>query len=362
MRILILNWRDLEHPRAGGSEVYAHHLARSWTGAGHEVTFFASVVPGQPPDTKRDGYRLIRRGGQFTVYREARRFYRTEGRGSFDAVLDIVNTRPFLASQWAVNTQVVTLIHQVAKDVWRYEVPWPAYLFGRYYLEPKWLKRLSDTPIITISESSKTSLAEYGLSDVSVVHVGTESVLPQPLPPKAQRPTVLFVGRLASNKRPGDAVKAFQLLREELPDAQLWVIGDGPLRASLSRDAGPSVTFFGHVDAATKQDLMASAHALVSTSVREGWGMTVSEAAHLGTRSVTYDVPGLRDSVPVAGGRLVRPDPQALAAELAAALPFWTAEARPDLGEAGVLRWEEVAQEVLAYLEQRTRGRRSEAV
>ena len=35
----------------------------------------------------------------------------------------------------------------------------------------------------------------------------------------------------------------------------------------------------------------------VFTSHREGWGLVVSEAAAMGTPSVGYDVPGVRDSI-----------------------------------------------------------------
>ena len=55
------------------------------------------------------------------------------------------------------------------------------------------------------------------------------------------------------------------------------------------------------------------ARAQVATSVREGWGLNVSEAAACGTPSIGYDVPGLVDSIPASGGLLVEPTPAALA-------------------------------------------------
>ena len=61
---------------------------------------------------------------------------------------------------------------------------------------------------------------------------------------------------------------------------------------------------------------MARAHVHVATSVREGWGLVVSEAAALGTPTVAYDVPGLRDSTRAAGGVVVPPTPDALVAWL----------------------------------------------
>lgn len=230
-------------------------------------------------------------------------------------------------------------------------MPLPAALLGRFILEPKWLRAYRHASVLTISESSRQSLLKYGLSSVKVVPVGVDPLLDRPVPEKAGVPTAIFVGRLADNKRPGDAVAAHRILREHIPDAELWVVGDGPLADSLKKQAGPGVTFYGRVDAGTKQDLMASAHALVATSVREGWGMTVSEAGRLGTRSVAYDVPGLRDSVPAAGGVLTEANPSALAEGLRKYLSKWQAEGSVDLGHVGVVSWAEVAEIVMAELQ-----------
>lgn len=352
MHLLILNWRDLRHPRAGGSEVYAQNLARCWAADGHEVTFFCAAVAGRPAVECQDGYRVVRSGGPLSVYRDARRFYLNQPAGTFDAVLDVINTRPFLTPRWVGTTPTVALIHQLAADVWRYEVPLPAALLGRYVLEPRWLAAYRRTPVLTVSESSRRSLVDYGLTDLRVVPEGVDPLIGRPLADKAASPTALFVGRLAHNKRPLDVLEAFAVVRRKLPDARLWIVGEGPLIEKMRRRAGPGVTLFGRVDAPTKQDLMASAHALVATSVREGWGLTVSEAAQVGTRAVAYDVPGLRDSVPAAGGVLVAPTPDALASALVEHLPTWCSEARPDLGSAGVVPWSRVAEVVLGHVEE----------
>jgi glycosyltransferase involved in cell wall biosynthesis len=356
MRLLVLNWRDLRHPRAGGSEAYTQNLAYHWAQAGHDVTYFCAASNGLPGRERCDGYEIVRAGNRFTVYREARAFYARTGR--FDAVLEAVNTRPFLTPGWLTDVPVVTLIHQVAREVWHYEVPAPAALLGRYVLEPRWLGAYRDWPVLTVSESSRASLAEYGLRNVAVVHEGVAAPLERPIPAKATAPTWLFVGRLSANKRPEHAIEAHRQLRQMLPGAELWVVGGGPMEERLRRDAPPGVTFHGRVDEATKQDLMASATAVVATAVREGWGLTISEAARLGTRAIAYDVPGLSDSVPAAGGVLVAPSPQALAEAGARLLPQWVSEDRPDLGDAGVVSWEEVADEVLAHLQEAVaRGR-----
>ena len=72
------------------------------------------------------------------------------------------------------------------------------------------------------------------------------------------------------------------------------------------------MTFLGRVGAEELRARLARSHVLVSTSVREGWGLNVSEAAACGTPSIAYSVPGLVDSVAASGGALVEPSPDAL--------------------------------------------------
>jgi len=33
-RIVVLNWRDVQHPQAGGAEQYMHQIARRWVAGG----------------------------------------------------------------------------------------------------------------------------------------------------------------------------------------------------------------------------------------------------------------------------------------------------------------------------------------
>jgi glycosyltransferase involved in cell wall biosynthesis len=351
MRILALAWKDLDHPAAGGSEVYVHEVARSLVAEAHEVTLFCAQAPGSAPSGWADGVRIIRRGGRLGVYREARRYYQHEARGQFDVVIDVVNTRPFLSPRYVHDVPVVALVHQVCREVWFYELSLPLAAFGRFVLEPAWLRGYALVPTLTDSASSAASLNGYGLADVSVVPMGSSRMATGVPPPREHRPTLIFLGRLTGSKRPDHALEAFRLVSQSQPDAQLWVVGTGPLEAALRQKAsGQDVRFFGQVDAETKNDLLARAHVLISTSVREGWGLAVSEAAALGTSVVGYDVAGLRDSVGHAGGRLTRPDPASLARELVLSLPHELTAvraARPDL----LPEWSEVAHVVLGHLE-----------
>jgi glycosyltransferase involved in cell wall biosynthesis len=347
LRILAYNWRDLAHPRAGGAEVYLQSVAREWVRCGHEVTVFAARVAGRPAEELVDGVRILRRGGRIGVYREARRYWRREGDGHYDLVLDCVNTRPFLCPRFVRNVPVVALIHQVAREVWRYETPWPVSVLGRYLLEPAWLRAYRDVPVVTVSESSRESLAHYGLRRVTVVPEGWVPSRPAPVE-KEPVPTVVFLGRLSANKRPEHAIRAFGLARRQLPEAQMWVIGSGPEEAKLRKVAGPGVLFFGHLPEEEKRDLLGRAHALVATSVREGWGLAVTEAAASGTVAIGYDVAGLRDSIGASGGILTRADPTSLATGLVGLLSSVADGYGPRARPAGVIPWTDVATGILA--------------
>jgi len=348
LRILLFNWRDISHAAAGGAEVYAHEVCREWVKAGHLVTFFTSRVDGCPPCEEIDGIRIVRHGGPLTVYREARRFYRREGRGKFDLVVDAVNTRPFSCPSFVKDAPIVAIIHQVAREVWKHESSPPVALLGRFVLEPWWLRKFRDVPVITVSPSSRKSLQEHGLRRVTVVPEGVRTLGVRTLgAQREERPTVAFMGRLTGNKRPGDAIEAIRLLRQQLPDAQMWVIGTGRLEPHLRRLHVPGVSFLGRVSETVKQERLARAHALVATSVREGWGLMVTEAAAHGTPAIAYDVPGLRDSVAASGGLVVQATPSALADALAQHLPRWVAGEMPPVTPNGVITWSEVASEIL---------------
>lgn len=352
MRILIFNWRDRKHPLAGGAEVYTDAVATEWVKMGHSVTLFCGSVESEPErELLRSGYTVIRRGSKHTVYSEARRFWKHEGSGNFDLVIDEVNTRPFFCASFVSDAIVAVIMHQVAREVWFYESPIPIAMIGRFILEPWWLWRLRNQNIITVSESSRRSIIEYGAKKVTVVPEGywpTTATVTD----RESSPTLVFLGRLSANKRPIHAIKAFEIIRGQIPKAQLWIIGDGPLRKKLEAKATEGVEFLGRLSESEKVKRLASAHLLVATSVREGWGMVVSEAARNGTPTIGYDVAGLVDSVLSHGGTVVSQDPRALASAVIRFLSGQLALTSIDgISTGKILTWDAVALSILRIAE-----------
>jgi glycosyltransferase involved in cell wall biosynthesis len=318
LRILILNWKDTTHSAAGGAEVFTEQVARALVLRGHELTLFAASVADRPNREVVSGLQVVRGGGRLGVYRAARRFWAEQPPHRFDIVIDEINTRPFLTPRWVRDTPIAALIHQLAREIWFYETPFPLSALGRFVLEPWWLRAYRDVPALTVSQSSATSLAvHHGWRDVTIV---PEGHTPHPIPDlaKEREPTVVFLGRLVGMKRPRDAIAALRLLTREMPSARLWVIGEGPLLHRLRKEAPASVTFLGRISGDELLQRLARAHVLVATSVREGWGLNVSEAAACGTPSIGYAIPGLVDSIEASGGALVEPRPESLAEALLA--------------------------------------------
>jgi glycosyltransferase involved in cell wall biosynthesis len=246
MRLLIFNWKDLAHPAAGGAERWIEEVARDLVRRGHTVTLFASRVDRRPARETVEGVEIVRSGGRFGVYLAAKRFWRKEGQ-RFDVVLDEVNTRPFMAPKFVGDVPVLALIHQVAREVWAYEMPQPIAALGRHVLEPWWLRAYRNVPTITDSPSSADSLRMYGLRNVEPVPMGGEPVVP-PDVTREPHPTAVFLGRLVKSKRPDHAIEAFRSAAERLPTARMWIMGDGPMADELRRTGLPAgVELLGHV-------------------------------------------------------------------------------------------------------------------
>jgi glycosyltransferase involved in cell wall biosynthesis len=353
MRILILTWRDLAHTAAGGAEVYTEQVARRWVDAGHEVTLFAATVPGRPNEEVVDGYRVVRRGGRLTVYRAARRWYRENGIGQYDVVIDMVNTVPFKAHEWITDTPVIAFFHQTAEECWHFNSPLPVAMLGRYILEPQWIKSYRGRRVMVVSQSTADALARFGVHDTVILPEGFEPV-PVPDVQKESAPTVVWMARLVPYKRPQDVVEAARIARTRIPDLQVWIMGGGPMLEDLRKQAPEGVEILGRVSEEEKVDRMARAHVHVATSAREGWGLVVSEAAALGTPTIAYNTPGLKDSTLAAQGQLCPPEPAALAAFLVEAMPRLQANPVEPIAYGGAHSWDEVAWEmedaVLSFL------------
>jgi glycosyltransferase involved in cell wall biosynthesis len=302
--VVILNWRDTRNPEGGGSELYAEQVATWLARRGHRVTIFCASHGYAPADEVTSaGVRIVRRGTRLGVYLRAAWHHLLGRFGDHRVVVDVQNGMPFLARLYT-RKPVVVLVHHVHREQWRVVLGPLAARFGWWvesWLSPRVHRRCR---YVAVSEVTKHELGQLGVGPdrVTVVHNGT----PQPVGPpvaRAPHPRLLVLGRLVPHKRIELALAALASVREDHPDAELVVAGRGwwldPLRAEAVRlGLADRVRFAGYVDEREKHDLLGSSWVHLVPSVKEGWGLSVVEAAAHGLPSVAFaDAGGVAESI-----------------------------------------------------------------
>jgi glycosyltransferase involved in cell wall biosynthesis len=298
--VLFLNWRDLSHPEGGGSEKYVHRVAEGLAARGLRVSLFCAAHDRALPDEVVAGVRTVRRGGRFGVYLRGLAHVRRERPR---LVVDVQNGVPF-ASPLVTRAPVVVLLHHVHREQWPILFGGPLGAVG-WWIESRfapWVYRRCR--YVTVSVATAAELAGLGVDPERITVVGngidpTPSVTAAP----AERPRLVTVSRLVPHKRVEHAIDVVARLRDRWPGLVLDVVGEGwwddRLRAhARERGVEDLVRFHGFVDEPTKHDLLARAWVHLCPSVKEGWGLVVTEAAGHRVPTVAYrSAGGLRESV-----------------------------------------------------------------
>jgi glycosyltransferase involved in cell wall biosynthesis len=301
-RVHMLAWRDLDDVEAGGSEVHAAEVARHWAEAGLEVSMRTSYAQGHPPKVRRDGYEVLRKAGRYLVFPRAAMAEATHRQGRRDALVEIWNGMPFFSPLWARGPRLVFL-HHVHAEMWKMVLPPNLARVGNL-LESRIAPPIyGRSRMVTLSPSSKAEMLDIGFRDerVEVVPPGLDRRY-TPGGERSAAPMVLGVGRLMPVKRFDRLIRAVAQARASVPDLTLTLVGTGAEREALDAlvqelGADDFVTFAGRVDDEDLVALYRSAWVVASTSVREGWGMTLTEAAACGTPVVATRIAGHVDAV-----------------------------------------------------------------
>ena len=123
---------------------------------------------------------------------------------------------------------------------------------------------------------------------------------------EAERPVVLYAGKLMRRKHPDTLLRAWKQAPWPGPPPALLYVGDGEMRAELEGAAGDGVVFAGFRNQGELPALYALADVFVLASEREPWGLAVNEAMAAGTAVIVSDQVGAAaDLVEPACGRVV---------------------------------------------------------
>jgi glycosyltransferase involved in cell wall biosynthesis len=357
LRILILNWRDPKHPRAGGAETYLHEIAKRWVAAGHCVEWLTAGFAGSTRHDVVDGVKITRVGNRATVYAAVPIEYLRNYRDSFDVIVDAENGIPFFSPLYSLKPKILLMFH-VHRTVFLKHMP-PGVGHSFAFFETKVMPLIyRAVPFVAISSDTKAEVVAQRMTalPINVVQSGVDSACSPGR--KEERPTIVYIGRLQRYKRVELLIAAMPEVLEKIKDAQLVIAGTGDESVKLRKLAGElgvgdSVVFRGFVNEEAKRSLLASAWIFASPSSMEGWGITAAEALASGTPAVVFDVPGLREIVKDGESGCVLPEGANLASVLVRVLS--DAEYRRRLSAGALARgrdfsWDQAAENMLDIL------------
>src|SRR5271154_3544693 len=180
-------------------------------------------------------------------------------------------------------------------------------LFGRWYLSRRARLIAKASAFLAVSDFMAGKLRALGFPEekirVHYIGVDTEKFKMEEVP---RTRTVLFVGRLVEKKGCEYLIRAMEPIQKAMPDVELIVVGNGPLRASLERLAKSTlrnVKFTGSLPSDEIRKYMKKATVFCAPSVvaetgeAEGFGIVFIEAQSSGLPVVSFRSGGIPEAV-----------------------------------------------------------------
>ena len=305
MNILILSWRDPRNPKSGGAEKVTLKYALHWTKSGHKVFWLGS---------RYDNLSVIENIGGLNIHRVGPelQFYNTWtmlltypvfllnsiwiGWGiarhqNINLVIDAIHGLP-LFSPFYVKCRKVLWVCEVAGTIWDKMYPFPINWIGKV-LEKLVYFIYQNSEIWAISESTKNDILKINPKlHVKIVPLGIDIKRFSPIK-KFGFPSALFVARLVKMKGIESALRATKAISAEFSNFKLFVVGDGDVgyiqglkKYVSSNHLQNNIEFLGKIPDQQRNDLYARCHFLIHPSFKEGFGLTVLEAAASGTPTI----------------------------------------------------------------------------
>ncbi len=290
------------YPHLGGICEHVHFFAREARRLGHHVDIITSNIEGAVAEPH-----VIRLGNSQPVYFNGSQARLTVGvglgrqlkkvfaRGRYDIVhvhSPLSPSLPLIAID-AADCPVVGTFHTYFDK---------SYLYG---LNRKWLQGKLDrmAAAVAVSHSTTIALNRYFEANWTIVPNGIDLELfnPHVPPPPGVRkdvPVILFLGRFDPRNGLTTLIQAFKKVKGRNREAQVVVVGDGPLRNHYYKAAAgdPDITFVGAV-LGSRPGYYAHSSIYACPTTKASFGITLLESMACETPIVCSDILGFRDVV-----------------------------------------------------------------
>jgi colanic acid/amylovoran biosynthesis glycosyltransferase len=221
--------------------------------------------------------------------------------------------------------------------------------FGhRRYLKNKGSLQKRGALFLAVSDFIRKKLLQQGFPEDRVVlhYTGVNTNLFSPASTETT-PTILFVGRMVKRKGAEFVIKATAEVQRQMPGVNLVLIGDGPLRADLERQARETLSMYQFLGVQNHDEVrkwMNRASVFCAPSVKvasgeeEAFGMVYAEAQAVAKPVVAFNSGGISEVVcnGTTGFLAAERDWQGLAGHLLLLLQH--ADLRKQFGSAGRAR------------------------
>jgi glycosyltransferase involved in cell wall biosynthesis len=300
MRILWINHRDPKHPEAGGAEVHLREVGKRLADRGHEITLISERFAGSTAEDLIDGMNIKRVGNKYTIHMITPILIGKMTQKPDIIIDDIAHAIPWWSSL-VTSRPVLGIVHHVHQVVSPMELSFPLNIVAR--VAEKTI-RYTYNELIAVSKTTKNNLIrllEVPENRITVIFYGVDHEVYSPGKEKFQEPTILWLGRIKKYKNLEHLITAFNMIKKKLPDAKLIIAGGGNYEQKLKEFIGmlklKGVVFTGKVSGERKIELLRKSWVLAMTSITEGWGMSILEAAACGTPSVGYNSGAIGEAI-----------------------------------------------------------------
>ena len=310
MKILWLAHRDPLNPKAGGAEKIILEVGMRLVSNGHEVTIFSGGWKNCKKYERINGLSIYRFGFRAGPHIILPIFL---SKRHFELIIaDLGHAVPWVAPVILRKKTIVSFLHLHARSL-------PGQVnFALAKLitvvEKLYFIIYKNQDFVTISNTSMQDLIGLGINPnhVKLIHPGVNSDLFHPCK-KTEQPSIVYYGGMRSYKRPEEAIYLLNGLLGKIEDVHLTMVGTGiempKLKLSVNNlNLTSYVTFKGRLSDVELSKIVSEAWLNVHSSITEGWGISIIEAAAAGTPTVAYNVPGVSESIEKGKNGLTVPD------------------------------------------------------